>query len=203
MRPTNIFATGIALFLLAPITRAADLDALMDTCSGCHGKNGVSLWSDVPTIAGIDAFVHSDALFQYRDQERPCAESEFRAGDTSRLPTTMCAITADMSDADIEDIAERYSELPFVPAAQDFDAALATAGAAVHKSECERCHSDGGSNVEDEAGLLAGQWLEYLTNTFAEYKSGERPQSDKMKEKMDGLSADDIHALLQYYASQQ
>ena len=43
----------------------------------------------------------------------------------------------------------------------------------------------------------------YLEATFAEYGSGARIQDKKMKEKMDALSADDVKALIHYYASQQ
>ncbi|MGB5739081.1 MAG: hypothetical protein WBM54_07005, partial [Woeseia sp.] len=69
--------------------------------------------------------------------------------------------------------------------------------------DCGRCHSKGGSDPEDEAGILAGQWLGYLQVAFADYKSGERQQTEKMKQKIDALSAEDTKALLNYYASQQ
>ena len=182
---------------------AGDLDAIIADCNDCHGDNGVSQWNDMPTIAGIDAFVHSDALYVYRDEARPCATGPYRQGDTSRPETSMCAVTADMSDDDIEAIAEHYAALPFVPAKQDFDAALAEAGKAIHDAECDRCHSDGGSNPEDEASIIAGQWMGYLETTFAQYAAGEREQPRKMKEKMDALSAEDTKALIHYYASQQ
>jgi sulfide dehydrogenase cytochrome subunit len=182
---------------------AQDLDAIVENCNSCHGTNGVSQWADMPTIAGLDAFTHADALFVYRDEERACAESKHRMGDTSKAPTTMCAVTADMSDDDIEAVADHFAALPFAAAAQDFDATLAETGAAIHKSECDRCHSEGGSNADDEAGILAGQWMGYLRTAFAQYAAGERPQDKKMKEKMDPLSSDDIEALLHYYASQQ
>ena len=192
-----------AIFALCSSASASDIDSLIKECNDCHGDNGVSQWTDVPTIAGIDAFGIADNLFMYRDEERPCAESKFRQGDTSRAPTTMCAVAADLSDDDIEALGDAYAELPFVPAAQEFDAALAEAGAAVHEQHCSKCHSDGGSNVEDEASILAGQWMGYLEDTFASYASGDRPQDKKMKEKMDALSADDTAALIHYYASQQ
>ena len=182
---------------------AGDLDAIIADCNGCHGDDGVSQWNDVPTIAGIDAFVHSDALYIYRDQARPCATSEYRQGGTSQPATDMCAITSDLSDDQIEALAEHYAALPFVPAAQEFDAELAAAGHIVHDRECARCHSDGGSNPDDEASILSGQWMGYLESTFAEYASGEREQMDKMKVKMDALSAEDTQALIHYYASQQ
>jgi len=193
-------ASFIAIFSAAS---AADLDALMEDCNGCHGDSGVSQWDDVPTIAGIDAFGTADALFMFRAEERPCAESEYRQGDTSRAATTMCAVTADLSDDDIEVLGDAYAELEFVPAAQDFDAALAEAGAAIHKQNCDKCHSDGGSNVEDEASILAGQWMGYMEASLADYVSGDRDTDKKMKEKLAELSADDMNALLHFYASQQ
>ena len=199
----SIALLSIVLLGVAGIAAATDPGSVAESCDGCHGDNGVSRWSDVPTIAGIDAFVHSEALFVYRDNARPCAESEFRQGDSNRAATNMCDIAAEMSDEEIEDIAAHYAALPFVAAAQDFDASLAETGQLIHNRECNRCHSDGGSNPEDEAGILAGQWMDYLKTTFAEYESGEREQPKKMKENMDKLKQNDVEALLHYYASQQ
>lgn len=194
---------SLLLMGLFSTAMAGDIGAMMADCNGCHGDKGVSQWNDVPTIAGIDAFVHADALFQFRDEELPCSESKYRQGDTSRAPTTMCAVAGDLSDEDIEALADAYSALPFVPAKQEFDPALAKAGAAVHDKLCEQCHSEGGSNVEDEASILAGQWAGYLEAAFANYLSGARPQDKKMEEKMNALSADDAKALIHYYASLQ
>ena len=204
MRLTII--TASATLLLAASATAADLDATTETCNGCHGDNGdngVSQWNDMPTIAGIDAFVHSDALYVYRDEARPCAEAEFRQGDTARPAMTMCEVAAGLSDEEIEAIAEHYAALPFVPADQEFDPQLAAKGKEIHDGACARCHSDGGSNPEDEASILAGQWMGYLETTFAQYASGEREQPDRMKEKMDPLTEDEVTALIHYYASQQ
>jgi sulfide dehydrogenase cytochrome subunit len=197
-------ALGAALGAAASLPAVAqDMDALISSCNDCHGDNGVSQWTDVPTIAGIDAFVHSDALWVYQDGGRPCEVTSYRQGDTSRPETSMCAVVEDLTDAQIEDIAAHYAALSFVPAQQDFDPALAEAGAAIHDSECARCHSDGGSNPEDEASILAGQWMGYLKATFAHYRAGERDQPEKMREKLEPLSDADIEALVHFYASQQ
>ena len=203
MKLTPIYITSLFLVFAASYAGAKGLDAMMEDCNGCHGDNGVSQWADMPTIAGIDAFGHADSLFLYRANERPCAESAYRQGDTSRAATTMCAATADLTDEEIEALGDSYAALPFVVAAQEFDAALAASGEAIHAAECDRCHSEGGSNVEDEASILAGQWMIYMENTFAEYTSGERSQPKSMKNSMDSLSADDVKALIHYYASQQ
>jgi len=199
---TQLAAMALFGVMITPAV-GADLDTLIDSCDGCHGDNGVSQWNDMPTIAGIDPYVHSDALWAYQDDARPCASSAYRQGDTSRPETTMCEVVADLSDDDIEAIADHYAALPFVPAEQPFDSALAEQGLAVHEAECKRCHSDGGSNPEDEASILAGQWMGYLETTFAQYADGSRDQPEKMKEKLEPLSAEDVTALIHYYASQQ
>ena len=196
-------AISLTLGLFASAAMAGDLEAVVENCNGCHGTDGVSQWSDVPTIAGISEFVHSDALYIFRDEARPCTETEYKQGDTSRAATTMCAVVADMSDDMIDEVAAYYAGKPFVAAKQDFDAALAEAGKAVHEAECDRCHSEGGSNPEDDAGILAGQQMGYLMDTFAEYRAGEREQPAKMEEKLNALSDDDVKALVHYYASQQ
>ena len=192
-----------ALTLGIPALANADVDALMQNCNGCHGDNGVSQWSDVPTIAGLAEFVHVDALFIYQDEARPCAESEYRQGDTSRPATTMCAIAADLSEEDIEALAAAYAVLPYVKAKQDFDADKAAAGKALHDDKCDRCHSEEGTNPDDEAGMLGGQQMGYLRNTFAAYMDGSREQPGKMKQALDTMSADDIEALVHYYGSVQ
>jgi len=161
------FAISLTFGLFASASMAGDLEAAVENCNGCHGDNGVSQWTDVPTIAGVPEFVHADALYIFRDEARPCTESKYRQGDTSRAATTMCAVAADLSDEMIDEIAAHYAALPFVAAKQEFDAGLAAAGKAVHEAECDRCHSEGGSNPEDEAGILAGQWMGYLEDTFA------------------------------------
>jgi sulfide dehydrogenase cytochrome subunit len=203
MNRNTMVLLATCLLLTASPGIASDLESLMNTCNDCHGDNGVSQWSDVPTIGGLAEFVHADALYIYRDNERPCTDSAYRQGDTSRPETNMCAISADMSDDDIDAIAAAYAELPYVRAEQDFDAALAAAGKAVHDKGCNRCHSKAGTDPEDEAGMLGGQQIEYLRKAFSEYAEDSRYQPEKMQEAMDALSAEDVEALLNHYASQQ
>lgn len=203
MKSLTSIAISLTLGLFVAVPAAADLDAVVENCNGCHGDDGVSQWTDVPTIAGVPEFVQSDALYIYRDGDRPCAETEYKQGDTSRAATTMCDVAGALDDDTIDEIAAYYAGLPFVAAKQDFDADLAAAGKAIHDEACDRCHSEGGSNPDDEAGILAGQWIGYLEATFAQYASGDREQPKKMEEKLAALSADDVKALVHYYASQQ
>jgi sulfide dehydrogenase cytochrome subunit len=176
----------------------------IEECDSCHGKDGVSTESDVPSIAGVSPFIIEEYMFEYRDEARICRESKYRAGDTDRPATDMCAIARELSEEEIPEIAEYYGTKEFVAAAQDFDAEKAAVGKKLHRRDCEKCHSDGGSYADDDAGMLAGQWMPYLEQAFAEYASGERGMLDeKMKEKIDPLDAESIEALLHYYASLQ
>ena len=186
-----------------PALATADVGALMQGCNDCHGTDGVSQWSDMPSIAGIPEFVIADALYIYQDEARPCGESKYRMGDTSRAATTMCAVVADLSEDDIDALAAAYAEMGWTKAKQDFDAGKAAAGKAIHEAECDRCHSEAGTNAEDEASMLGGQQMGYLRTTFGQYKDGSREQPSKMKEKLDALSDDDVEALVHFYGSIQ
>lgn len=199
-----IFSAAAALLALAATSAgAADVESMMADCNGCHGPGGVSESADVPTIAGFPEFVHVDALYVYQEEARPCAKSEYRHGDTSRPAKTMCEIAAGLSEEDIDAIAAAYAGLDYVKAKQDFDAGLAEAGKALHEEHCDRCHSEAGTNPDDEAGLLGGQMMGYLETTFAQFSDGSREQPKKMQEKFDTLSAEDKTALLNYYGSIQ
>jgi len=196
-------AISLALGMFATVSSADELAAIIEDCNGCHGDDGVSQWTDVPTIAGMPEFVHADSLYFFRDNERPCSDTEYKQGDTSRPATTRCAALQDLDDDTLDQLAAYYFELPFVAATQDFDAGLAETGKAVHAAQCDMCHSDGGSNPDDEAGILAGQWMGYLEASFAQYLAGDREQPKSMKDRLDSLSEADVTALVHYYASQQ
>lgn len=182
---------------------AGDVNAMMKGCNDCHGPGGVSQSSDVPSLAGFPEFVQSDALYLYRDEERPCAESKYRHGDTSRPATSMCAVAAKLSDDDIDALAAAYAGLPYVKMKQKFDATLAAAGKALHDEHCDKCHSDAGTNPDDEAGMMGGQPMDYLRSSFKAFAADTRSQPKKMKEKMDMLSEADFEALAHYYGSVQ
>ena len=203
MKRLTIYLMTAVLATAFSAANAGDVDALMKGCNDCHGPGGVSQASDIPSLAGFPEFVHSDALYLYRDEERPCAESKYRHGDTSRAAISMCAVAAKLSDDDIDALAAAYAELPYVKMKQDFDATLAAAGEALHNEHCDKCHSEAGTNADDEAGMMGGQPMGYLRSSFKEFADDARGQPKKMKEKMDMLSEADLEALVNFYGSIQ
>ena len=90
---------------------------------------------------------------------------------------------------------------------QKFDAKLAKQGAKHHKKYCEKCHEDGGRSSEDDAGILAGQWMEYLHYTMDDFTNGRRDMPKKMKKRVSKLEKkhgpEALEALINYYGSQK
>lgn len=197
----GVLTLVLMLSLTPKLAFASELAGMTAMCDACHGTNGISEWSDMPTIAGISAFVHTDALLAYRDRVRPCAQSKYRQGNTDQTPTDMCAIAANLSDAQIDALGAHYAALPFVAASQDSDTALVDRGRDLHQQRCQLCHSDNGANPDDDASILKGQWMGYMRQTFAEYAAGTREQPGSMKKLLDPLTKPDIEALLHFYAS--
>jgi len=160
--------------LLALSFSLVSASELTDKCDSCHGKNGNS--KDDPA-----------------DKYKPKDGEE----------TDMQEIANKLSDEQIKEVAKHYAAQKFIPHKQPFDAKLAKKGAKVHKKRCEKCHSDNGSNAEDDAAILAGQWKGYLKRQFDLILSKERTVPKKMRKKMKKLKPGDVEALIEFYASQQ
>ena len=199
----NMIRGALLICGLVYSTFALSDENLAQDCMDCHGKDGLSTESDVPVIAGYSAVYIVDSMAAYKDGERPATESKYRSGDKSRAPTDMARIAKKIDEDQIESIAEFFAEKKFVPRKQEFDAEKARLGEKIHARNCKKCHEDGGSSPDDDAGILAGQWMPYLEHSFKQYMSGKRPMPEKMKPKMDKLGESDVDALIHYYASLQ
>jgi len=204
IRLTSTLALGAMLSGLVVFEiSAADIGKLTQSCTDCHGKDGVSSESDIPIIAGFSEQYMLDSMAIYKDEERPCLETEYRAGENKGSKTDMCEIANDLSDEEVEEIAEFYASKKFVAAKQTTDPEKAARGEKIHEASCEKCHEDGGRSSEDDAGILAGQWMSYLEQSFKDYAAGDRAQAKKMKPKMEKLDGTDTENLIHYYGSLQ
>jgi sulfide dehydrogenase cytochrome subunit len=191
---------GIAL-ITSSSAGAADAAKLAEGCANCHGKDGVSTESDVPTIAGFSAEYVDESLLHYKKKERHCPEAKYHSGEKKGQKTDMCNIAKDLSDADIKQLAQYFAGKKFVRAQQNFDPALAKKGQEIHDRSCEKCHSENGTVAKDDSGILAGQWMPYLQEALADFKAGKRPIDKKMKPKIEKLEKADFDALVNYYGS--
>ena len=195
---------AIALTAAATINvSAADVLGLVEPCAGCHGKDGASTESDIPIIGGYSATYIIDTMVAFKGKERPCEETEIRTGPKKGERTDMCTIAKNLSEADTQLVADYFAGKPFVRAKQEFDANKAKEGKKLQEGKCKKCHEDGGSSPDDDAGILAGQWTPYLKQQFKDYTAGARPMTKKMKAKFDKLDETEKENLIHYFASFQ
>lgn len=199
---------ALALLMFLPLVSSVFCSAstpakYITDCMDCHGKEGFNPEVDMPTIAGASSAYIEATLFAYKDDIRPAVTSSYRFGDTSKPATDMKKIVDGLTDSQIAEIANFYAKKPFITAKQAFDQALVAKGKSVHESKCKRCHNDGGSDPDDDSGILAGQHSFYLQQSIKHYLDGSREMDKKMRQMTEQLKAGDWDALIAYYASQQ
>jgi sulfide dehydrogenase cytochrome subunit len=199
MRPGPLLVSCCALLLgLAAPALAADAPDSAKGCADCHGDKGASTRSEIPIIGGMSAFYLEGQMQAYQNQKRPCPQVD--KSDKSGK-SDMCEVAKKLSAAQLKEVAAYFAGEKFVAAKQATDAALVAKGKALHEQRCESCHSEGGSVADDDAGILAGQWVPYLTESFKEFGEGKRGQPEKMKPKTEGLTEADFKALAEFYGS--
>lgn len=102
-------ALGLCVVLaLAPLAQAADLEAgktkALTVCAACHGANGVSVSDTTPNLAA---------------QRAVYLETQLKAlKDGTRKNPLMNPIAAQLSAADIADVAAFYASLKQLAAAR-------------------------------------------------------------------------------------
>ncbi|MBU1776699.1 MAG: c-type cytochrome, partial [Gammaproteobacteria bacterium] len=195
-------ATVFCLTFSAAAT-AADVNKLIEPCTACHGKDGNTTEADVPNIAGYSVEYFASAFKKYNKQERPCVETEVRSGSGKGTKTDMCKSIKDLSEGDLNQIAEYFAGKTFVRTAQTTDPALVKKGKSIHEKKCENCHSEAGSFPSDNAGMLGGQKMSYLKSQLKLFREGKRPMTKKMKPKLESLDDAEIEAVVHYYGSIQ
>lgn len=189
--------TLITLGVISLPVMADGADLAKEKCAACHGEDGNSKDGKIPNIAGFSEAALTDMLGDFKSGDRVGDKYKPEDGDE----TDMNAVTKELSDADIESLAKYYSAQKFTAHKGEADPKLAKKGAKKHARKCEKCHSDGGTNPEDDASLLAGQPREYLTRAFEKLSKGEQPMPKKMKKKFKKLKDKDKKALIEYYVS--
>jgi sulfide dehydrogenase cytochrome subunit len=196
MRHKHYLSTGCILAgsLLYGSSFAATPSASMlsNTCAGCHGTNGSSMGPASPTIAGISKDFFMETMEAYKTGER--------------ISTIMSRIAKGYTEEEIKLMAGFFSKQPFISQPQEYDAKKAALGKKLHKKFCEKCHEDGGTSSEDDAGILAGQWDLYIRYSMEDFTSGNREMTKKMKKKVKLLREEHgdqgIDALIHFYISQ-
>jgi cytochrome c553 len=158
-------------------------------CSMCHGARGLSQ-ADIPNLAGqYPVAIYKELV-------------DFKTG--ARASAVMAPLVADLSDADMRDLAAYYAYLPRVPAAPavtDVPPRIVASGAPLRGiAPCGACHGD----LAGKAGAawLAGQPFVYLHAQLKAFASGARRNDigEQMRNVARGMTASEIEAASRFYA---
>ena len=184
-------AAGALAVLLTAVGTAALAQTLQDKiaqCAACHGDNGRSADPRIPHIGGQPKLAVMYQLFFYREGRRKSEE--------------MNAIAKELTDAELNAIAEHVSKLPPpVPVADAMDAARYKRGADIAgQRHCASCHNADFSGRQ-QMPRLAGQHEAYTVKALQDYRAGIRIGTQAaMAEAVRGLSDTDFDDLAYFLA---
>jgi len=191
------------LFSLGIMSNASAADVkklVINKCASCHGRDGNSTDGKTPSIAGISVDYFIESMEAYKTDARPAKKLKGRKKN-------MKDEAKELSDENIKALAAYFTKQKYKPQKQKFDPELAKAGKKLQRKFCGKCHTDGGSSAEDDAGILAGQPISYLEYSMNSFASGKREMGKTMGKKFKSMQKqagdEGIAQLVHYYASQQ
>jgi cytochrome c553 len=141
--------------------RAGPYEDRLPTCLACHGENGTSTTSGVPSLGGQPADFVLIQLFLFRSKQRDIEP--------------MTSMADGLSDADLQRFGDTMAKLaPPAPPDASADAARMERGAALAaQNRCGFCHNPDFSG-RDQIPRIAAQREDYLAKALRDYKSGAR-----------------------------
>jgi sulfide dehydrogenase cytochrome subunit len=167
----------------------AQADTLYSACAGCHGTDGVSHSSHMPTIQGLNFQYFYATMRAYKKDQRPS--------------TIMGRIAKGYRSSKLQRMALHFGRKPWTGVRGDFDKELAKRGELLHDEYCEECHEDNGHYQDRDTPPIAGQAKGYLVYQMIDYRedSEDLPRPPLMQSRLEKLSDDDLVALAEFYAS--
>jgi cytochrome c553 len=160
------------------------------SCKGCHGLDGRSAAPGIPNLAGQSDRYLVASLLEYNNRKR--------------MHAALKDLAANMSEADMRNVAAYYAELPAIVTAEAAKSAppVMPYEAGKEKSkECAQCHGEDGNSRTPGVPTLAGQQPVYFVAAIQEYLRGLRKASP-MHEMIKHLERADKENLALFYASQ-
>jgi len=183
-------AATLLVFAGPAAALAADAAAGMQkaqVCVACHGSEGSSVIPAIPSLAGQPAQFIATQLLMFREGKRKDAQ--------------MAPFAANLSNADLNNIAAYFAAQKLTLPATKSDATTAEAGARIAKQlNCVQCH---GATLMGQQHIprLAGQQHEYLKTQLRGFKASTRFDMDgQMTSDAQALSDADIETLANYLA---
>ncbi len=179
-----------AAFLYFPIScYAADIEAgkaKAQLCIICHGPGGNSVIPEYPSLSGQPAQAISTALFRFREG--------------NRKNPIMSALAADLSNADMNNLAAYFSSIKRTTTYQTQAENLVIGPELANKYNCTQCHGPKLLGLQ-HIPRVAGQQHEYLIIQLRGFKAQTRSDMDgNMSSAAANLNDGDIAVLADYIA---
>lgn len=141
-------------------------------CAACHAADGNSAAAANPKLAGqFYEYLHKQ-LVNFRAQDGKKA---------ARDNAVMAGMVANLSAADMQDVAAFYSSQKLKPAAAK-DKELAALGQKVYRggnaatgvAACAGCHGPSGAGIPAQYPRISGQFSEYVDAQLKAFRAGTR-----------------------------
>ena len=181
----------------APAASGGPLERTVQTCGTCHGTNGRSVSPTFPNLAAQTAPYLEAQLKAFKDQTRADPDAQ----------AYMWGMAAQLSDAQISELADYFSKQPAPAAGKSGGAAVIARGKQVFEEgvparqipPCASCH---GAHAEGMATFprLAGQHAPYLLKQILVIQNALR-SAPVMHGVVKDLSRDQILAVTAYLES--
>jgi cytochrome c553 len=195
---TAIYIGGVAWGAAeAPAASGSPLERTVQTCGTCHGTNGRSVSPTFPNLAAQTAPYLEAQLKAFKDQTRADPDAQ----------AYMWGMAAQLSDAQISELADYFSKQPAPAAGKSGGAAAIARGKQVFEEgvparqipPCASCH---GAHGEGMATFprLAGQHAPYLLKQILVIQNALR-NAPVMHGIVKDLSKDQIQAVVVYLES--
>ena len=191
------FITLFAMLMLVITQANANPQKMIKHCESCHGQQGNSRKSDIPSIASFSMEYMQDMMNDFKAGKR---QGKRIKADASSPETTMNDIVKQSNPQDLTAALRYFSTQRFTPVQQASNPELAKQGRKVYDKNCMKCHGDNGNDPEEDTGILKGQWQPYLKAQIKQFQQGTRPMPKKMKKKLKKLNSQQIEALMHFFA---
>ena len=181
----SIFVASVFLFSSFNLYAEKSPEELSSTCLGCHGVvsyNNIYPTYKVPKLGNQ----HKDYIVS--------ALKAYRSGERSH--STMKAHAANLSDLDIDKIADYFSSFKTKIVTPEDVKIIDEA------NSCIGCHGVDGNSEVPTFPRIAGQYEDYLYQSLKSYKNGKRNNAI-MNGVASTLNDDQMKKLSKYFASQK
>jgi len=206
----TIASAALAWAALWPAGAAAQAPAKPDAtkgkeiagqvCAACHASDGNSPLPANPKLAGqFYEYLHKQlANFKAQGGKKPERDNAVMAG-----------MTANLSAADLRDLAAYYAAQKLKPAAAR-DKDLAAIGQKIYRggiaatgvAACAGCHGPAGAGIPAQYPRIAGQYPEYIEAQLKAFRAGTRANdpNSMMRSVAARMSDREIQAVSEYAA---